>query len=143
MRRRSSRRGLGFRVGTVRDWEQGRAVPGRPAQILFRVIEAEPEIVRRVFRRVEGGVVECPRGCSRNESWGQGTPPYLAGRSWTRTGPAVPRRPSRALSRGRGGCSRGAGGEGAGDFGLGAEVGGDGGCNERIAALLMSSGGRS
>ncbi len=36
-------------VGTVRDWEQGRAVPDRPAQALLRVIEAEPEMVRRVL----------------------------------------------------------------------------------------------
>lgn len=36
-------------VGTVRDWEQGRAVPDRPAQALLRVIDAEPEMVRRVL----------------------------------------------------------------------------------------------
>lgn len=36
-------------VGTVRDWEQGRATPDGPAQILLRVIEAEPEMVRRVL----------------------------------------------------------------------------------------------
>jgi putative transcriptional regulator len=38
----------GLSVGTVRDWEQGRSVPDRPAQILLRVIEADPEFVRRV-----------------------------------------------------------------------------------------------
>jgi hypothetical protein len=32
----------------VRDWEQGRAVPDRAAQILLRVIEGEPDMVRRV-----------------------------------------------------------------------------------------------
>jgi len=39
----------GLSVGTVRDWEQGRTVPDRPAQVLLRVIEAEPELVRRVL----------------------------------------------------------------------------------------------
>ena len=38
----------GLSVGTVRDWEQGRTVPDRPAQVLLRVIEAEPDLVRRV-----------------------------------------------------------------------------------------------
>ena len=41
---------FGLSVGAVRDWEQGRAVPDRPAQALLRVIEAEPEIVRRVLQ---------------------------------------------------------------------------------------------
>lgn len=36
-------------VGTMRDWEQARTVPDRPAQALLRVIEAEPEVVRRVL----------------------------------------------------------------------------------------------
>lgn len=36
-------------VGTLRDWEQGRAIPDRPAQVLLRIIEAEPEMVRRVL----------------------------------------------------------------------------------------------
>ena len=36
-------------VGTVRDWEQGRAIPDGPAQALLRVIDAEPEMVRRVL----------------------------------------------------------------------------------------------
>jgi putative transcriptional regulator len=40
----------GLSVGTLRDWEQGRAVPDRPAQTLLRVIEAEPELVRRVLK---------------------------------------------------------------------------------------------
>ncbi len=40
----------GLSVGTVRDWEQGRTVPDRPAQVLLRVIEAEPELVRRVVQ---------------------------------------------------------------------------------------------
>ena len=42
-------RRYGLSVGTVRDWEQGRSVPDTPAQVLLRVIEAEPEIVRRVL----------------------------------------------------------------------------------------------
>ncbi len=40
----------GLSVGTVRDWEQGRTVPDRPAQVLLRVIEAEPDLVRRVVQ---------------------------------------------------------------------------------------------
>ncbi len=39
----------GLSVGTVRDWEQGRTVPDRPAQVLLRIIDAEPELVRRVL----------------------------------------------------------------------------------------------
>jgi putative transcriptional regulator len=39
---------FGLSLGTVRDWEQGRSVPDRPAQVLLRVIEAEPDMVRRV-----------------------------------------------------------------------------------------------
>jgi putative transcriptional regulator len=39
-------------LGTVRDWEQGRSVPDTPAQILLRVIEADPELVRRVIRSI-------------------------------------------------------------------------------------------
>lgn len=42
-------RRYGLSVGTVRDWEQGRAVPDKPAQALLRVIEAEPDLVRRVL----------------------------------------------------------------------------------------------
>ena len=41
---------FGLSVGTVRDWEQARVVPDRPAQTLLRVIEAEPEMVRRVLQ---------------------------------------------------------------------------------------------
>ena len=37
----------------MREWEQARVVPDRPAQVLLRVIEAEPEMVQRVL---EGGV---------------------------------------------------------------------------------------
>jgi putative transcriptional regulator len=43
---------FGLSVGTVRDWEQGRTVPDRPAQVLLRVIEAEPDMVRRVVAKV-------------------------------------------------------------------------------------------
>ena len=40
---------FGLSVGTVRDWEQGRAVPDRPAQVLLRIIQAEPDVVQRVL----------------------------------------------------------------------------------------------
>ena len=39
---------FGLSVSTLRDWEQGRTVPDGPAQVLLRVIEAAPEVVRRV-----------------------------------------------------------------------------------------------
>ena len=32
-------------VGTVRDWEQGRSMPDRPARVLLKLIERNPEIV--------------------------------------------------------------------------------------------------
>lgn len=38
---------FGLPVGTVRDWEQGRAVPDQAARVLLRVIEAAPETVAR------------------------------------------------------------------------------------------------
>jgi putative transcriptional regulator len=41
-------RRFGFSVRTVQEWEQGRAVPDRPARILLRVIEQSPRAVERV-----------------------------------------------------------------------------------------------
>ncbi len=41
-------RRFGFSVRTVQQWEQGRAVPDRPARILLRVIERAPETVAEV-----------------------------------------------------------------------------------------------
>jgi putative transcriptional regulator len=38
---------FGFSVRTVQEWEQGRAVPDRPARILLRVIDKSPKIVAR------------------------------------------------------------------------------------------------
>jgi putative transcriptional regulator len=35
-------RTFGLSVGTVRDWEQKRCQPDRPAQVLLRVIDREP-----------------------------------------------------------------------------------------------------
>jgi putative transcriptional regulator len=32
-------------VGTVRDWEQGRSLPDRPARVLLKLIDRNPEIV--------------------------------------------------------------------------------------------------
>jgi putative transcriptional regulator len=40
-------RRFGLPVGTVRDWEQGRAVPDQTARVLLRIIEREPEAVQR------------------------------------------------------------------------------------------------
>lgn len=39
---------FGFSVRTVQQWEQGRAIPDRPARILLKVIECAPETVERV-----------------------------------------------------------------------------------------------
>ena len=36
-------------VGTVRNWEQGRRRPEGPARALLRVIEREPEAVKRAL----------------------------------------------------------------------------------------------
>ena len=38
---------FGLPVGTIRDWEQGRAMPDQAARVLLRVIEREPEAVQR------------------------------------------------------------------------------------------------
>jgi len=40
---------FGLPIGTVRDWEQGRRVPDRAAQVLLSVIAKEPEAVARVI----------------------------------------------------------------------------------------------
>lgn len=42
-------RQFGFSVRTVQQWEQGRAVPDRPARILLRVIETAPQAVERAM----------------------------------------------------------------------------------------------
>lgn len=38
---------FGFSTRTVQEWEQGRAIPDRPARILLRVIEQSPKVVER------------------------------------------------------------------------------------------------
>ena len=40
---------FGISPGTLRNWEQGRRVPEGPARVLLRVIEREPEAVRRAI----------------------------------------------------------------------------------------------
>ncbi len=40
---------FGFSVRTVQQWEQGRAIPDRPARILLRVIETAPQVVEQVL----------------------------------------------------------------------------------------------
>ena len=40
---------FGFSVRTVQQWEQGRAIPDRPARILLRVIEQSPRAVERAL----------------------------------------------------------------------------------------------
>jgi putative transcriptional regulator len=39
-------------LGTLRDWEQGRAQPDRPTQAYLRIIACEPERVERLLNRV-------------------------------------------------------------------------------------------
>lgn len=40
---------FGLPVGTVRDWEQGRRVPDKAAQVLLSVIAREPDAVTRAI----------------------------------------------------------------------------------------------
>ena len=42
-------RRFGFSVRTVQQWEQGRAVPDRPARILLKVIESAPRAVEQAL----------------------------------------------------------------------------------------------
>ncbi len=42
---------FGFRVGTIRDWEQNRRQPEGPARVLLTVIDREPEAVERALSR--------------------------------------------------------------------------------------------
>jgi putative transcriptional regulator len=44
-------RRFGLSLGTVRDWEQGRAAPDQAARVLLRVIETEPAAVERALGR--------------------------------------------------------------------------------------------
>jgi putative transcriptional regulator len=37
-------------VGTVRDWEQGRSMPDRPARVLLKLIERNPAAVLETLR---------------------------------------------------------------------------------------------
>ena len=40
---------FGISPGTLRNWEQGRRVPEGPARVLLRVIERDPDAVRRAL----------------------------------------------------------------------------------------------
>jgi putative transcriptional regulator len=40
---------FGFSVGTLRNWEQGHRRPHGPTRILLKVIDKEPEAVKRVL----------------------------------------------------------------------------------------------
>ncbi|KAA3607381.1 MAG: hypothetical protein D8M57_15200 [Candidatus Scalindua sp. AMX11] len=40
---------FGFKVATIRDWEQGRRVPTGPARNFLFVIDQEPDAVRRAL----------------------------------------------------------------------------------------------
>ena len=42
---------FGFRVGTIRDWEQNRRQPEGPARVLLTVIDREPKAVERALSR--------------------------------------------------------------------------------------------
>lgn len=41
---------FGVSVATLRNWEQGRRVPTGAAKLLLKIIEKEPNIVKRVLR---------------------------------------------------------------------------------------------
>ena len=41
----------GFALSAVRDWEQGRRRPERSARILLKIVEKEPEAVKRALAR--------------------------------------------------------------------------------------------
>ncbi|WP_256621527.1 helix-turn-helix domain-containing protein [Rickettsia sp. TH2014] len=41
---------FGISVATVRNWEQGRRLPTRSVKLLLKIIEKEPNIVKRVLR---------------------------------------------------------------------------------------------
>jgi putative transcriptional regulator len=40
---------IGVSVATLRNWEQGRRVPDGPAQVLLRMLNQDPDIVRRTL----------------------------------------------------------------------------------------------
>ncbi len=40
---------FGFRLATIKDWEQGRRAPDGAARVLLTVISKEPEAVRRAL----------------------------------------------------------------------------------------------
>jgi putative transcriptional regulator len=42
----------GFALSAVRDWEQGRRQPERSARILLKVVEKEPEAVKRALAKI-------------------------------------------------------------------------------------------
>lgn len=44
---------FGISVATLQNWEQGRRRPEGPARMLLRVIDREPEAVRRALREQE------------------------------------------------------------------------------------------
>jgi putative transcriptional regulator len=50
MSQRQFAKHFGFQLAALQNWEQGRRYPDRPARILLRVIEREPEAVRRALR---------------------------------------------------------------------------------------------
>jgi putative transcriptional regulator len=41
---------FGFELATVKNWEQGRRMPEKPARILLRMIEEAPEAVARLLQ---------------------------------------------------------------------------------------------
>jgi len=43
---------FGFSLRTVQEWEQRRAAPDRPARILLKIIETDPDAVERALSRM-------------------------------------------------------------------------------------------
>jgi DNA-binding transcriptional regulator YiaG len=49
---------LGIPPGTVRNWEHGRRKPTGTARVLLQLIEAEPEIVGGLLRRLQRSALQ-------------------------------------------------------------------------------------
>jgi putative transcriptional regulator len=47
--RKTNSGGGGLGLGTLRDWEQGRAQPDRPTQAYLKIIACEPEKAERLL----------------------------------------------------------------------------------------------
>ena len=56
---------LGIGIKTIRNWEQGRRVPGKASRILIEIASRYPDIVREVSQRVSEEETSQRRSTSR------------------------------------------------------------------------------